>query len=272
MGGVFRVKAIDANEVEGHAEDLSRRCRRDVLTMIHRARAAHVGSALSVLDILASIYALKAAQNDEATEVILSKGHGGAALYAVLAETGAFPIDELDTYCLDGSRLWGHATVGVPGIRLSTGSLGHGLPFGVGRALAAKRLRAAERVVVVMSDGEMQEGTTWESALIAAQHQLDNLTVVVDRNGLQSLTSTEATVALDPLDAKWRAFGWHVVSVDGHDHGEILAALAAGTGEPLCVIATTTKGKGVSFMEHEVSWHYTPPSAEQLDAALREVQ
>ncbi len=263
--------AVDFASVQMHAEDLARRCRRDVLLMTHRARAAHVGSALSVLDILSAIYAFKAALPNDNNEVILSKGHSGAALYAILAETGAFPIEELDTYCLNGSRLWGHATVGVPGIRLSTGSLGHGLPFGVGRALADQRMGQNERVIVVMSDGEMQEGTTWESALIAAQYRLENLTVVIDRNGLQSLASTEATIALDPLDAKWRAFGWNVLTVDGHEHGEILAVLTTPQEGPTCVIATTTKGKGVSFMEREVSWHYTPPSTEQVDAALREL-
>lgn len=254
------------------AEGLAVQVRRDVLTMISRAGAAHVASALSVADVLASAYAVAEQDDGRVADVILSKGHAGAALYATLAGVGILQREELDTYCLDGSRLWGHATTGVPGIVLSTGSLGHGLPFGLGRAIARARRGEPGEAIVVMSDGEMQEGTTWESALIAAHHRVGNLKVIVDRNLLQSLASTEETVGLEPLEDKWRSCGWETSTIDGHDHVRLVAEITRVCERPACIIASTTKGKGVSFMEGRVEWHYRAPTGDQLDQALAELQ
>ena len=247
--------------------------------MTSHGNAAHVGSALSVLDLIAVAYTeLEISPLDwkEWTSeniLIFSKGHAAAALYSVLAHKGFFPKDWLSRYSQDGSELGGHVTFGVPGVELSTGSLGHGLPFGVGIAIRRRRQNIAGRVVVVMSDGELDEGSTWESLLIASHHCLQNLVVIVDRNRLQSLEGTEDTLALEPLNEKFEAFGWEVKAIDGHHHESIERALRvdAQSHKPMAVIGETTKGKGVSFMENEVKWHYRPPNPEELSAALEEL-
>ena len=244
------------------------------------AKAAHIGSSLSVIDILAVLYAKVARISPDSLDdpdrdvVIVSKGHAAAGLYAVLAHAGFFPPDWLDGYCSDGGPLGGHVTKGrVPGVELSTGSLGHGLPFGTGIALGRRRKGVTGHVYVVMSDGELDEGSNWEAALLAAHHELANVTVIIDRNGIQSLGSTEKTVRLEPLAAKWEAFGWTSIDVDGHDHRALEEALRRPhvAGRPTVVVAHTLKGKGVSFMEGLVLWHYRPPSGEALDAALAEL-
>jgi len=247
--------------------------------MVHRANSSHVGSSLSVVDILSVIYGAVARISPTTLEdgdrdlVIVSKGHAAAATYAVLAEVGILPLDWLDTYSADGAVLGGHVTShGVPGVELSTGSLGHGLPFGLGAAIAAARTGSLRRSFVVMSDGECDEGTTWESALLAAHHNLDNLVVIIDRNGIQSLGNTEDTVQLEPFADKWRAFRWDVHEVDGHNHAALRDALEAPpVGSPRVIIASTVKGKGVSYMENTVLWHYRSPNLEQLEAALEEL-
>lgn len=247
--------------------------------MVHRANSSHVGSSLSVVDILSVLYGTVARISPTTLDdrdrdlVIVSKGHAAAATYAVLAEVGILPAEWLDTYSADGALLGGHVTShGVPGVELSTGSLGHGLPFGLGVAMAAVRTGSPRRSFVVMSDGECDEGTTWESALLAAHHNLDNLVVVIDRNGIQSLGSTEDTLRLEPFADKWRAFRWDVHEVDGHDHEALRHALEApSAGAPRVIIAATVKGKGVSYMENTVLWHYRSPNAEQLEAALEEL-
>jgi transketolase len=261
--------------------DLARRVRRDVLRMVHRARASHVGTCLSIADVLAVLYseilAVDAARPTapDRDRFVLSKGHGGAALYAVLAECGFFPTAWLDDYCADGSRLAGHATHhGVPGVEVSTGSLGHGLPLACGMALAAKRGGRRTRVVALLSDGECDEGSTWEAALFAPQHGLDNLTAIVDYNGIQSFGRVADVLDLAPLADKWRAFRWNVEEVDGHDHAALTRSLAApvgASGRPRAVVAHTVKGKGVSFMEDELAWHYRSPSEAELAAALAEL-
>jgi transketolase len=261
--------------------ELARRIRCDVLRMVHRARASHVGTCFSIADILAVLYAevLRIDPRDPGgaarDRLLLSKGHGGAALYAVLAERGFFPSAWLDEYCADGSRLAGHATHHqVPGVEVSTGSLGHGLPLGCGMALAAQRDGSPARVFVVLSDGECDEGSTWEAALFAPHHRLENLVAVVDYNKIQSFGSVAEVLELAPLAEKWRAFRWAVTEIDGHDHAALARALRAAPtepGRPTALIAHTVKGKGVSFMEGELAWHYRSPSDEQLAAALAEL-
>jgi len=250
--------------------------------MVHSASASHIGTCLSTADLLAVLYGevlrVDPARPDspDRDRFILSKGHGGAIVYATLAERGFFPRDWLDTYCKDGSKLGGHIMhKGVPGVEVSTGSLGHGLPIGCGMALAAKRGGEPQRVFVMLSDGELDEGSNWEAILFAPQHGLDNLVAVVDYNKIQSFGSVKEVIDLDPLADKWRAFRWAVREIDGHDHQEIRDALASvpfEPGRPSVVIAHTVKGKGVTFMEDQLAWHYRSPNAEQLASALAELE
>jgi transketolase len=231
-------------------------------------------------DILAVLYSrilrIDPTRQDwpERDRLIVSKGHAAAALYAVLAERGFFEMDTLRTYCQAGSALTGHVSHHVPGVEFSTGSLGHGLPVGAGLALAAKRDGRATRTYVLLSDGELDEGSNWETALFAPQHELDNLIAIVDYNKIQSFGRTREVLDLDPLADKWRAFRWAVREVDGHDVEALTGALRATpfeTGRPSVLIAHTVKGKGVSFMENDLLWHYRTPDARQLDQALREL-
>ena len=210
--------------------------------------------------------------------LILSKGHAGAGIYAVLAECGYFPVSELEQHCQNGSRLSGHVShKGVPGVEASTGSLGQGLPMAMGMAMAARMDGKAHRVYCIIGDGECDEGAVWETALIANQYKLDNFIVTVDFNKIQSITSVEKTIALEPLDQKWASFGWHVIRVDGHDHAALHRAYdearaALGGGKPIVVIADTVKGKGVSFMENDVLWHYRTARGAEYDAAVKELE
>jgi transketolase len=251
--------------------------------MTSNGRSSHVASALSVADILAVLYAgvLNIDPSNptmpDRDRLILSKGHAGAAVYAVLAEVGFFPVAELMTHYTDGSKLSGHVShLGVPGVELSTGSLGHGLSVGAGMALQSKRRGGMFRTYVVLSDGECDEGSVWEAAMFAGHHRLEHLVAVIDYNKLQSLTTTTATLDLEPFADKWRAFGWSVDEVDGHDHSELGRVLSpvvpVRDRRPRCVIAHTTKGRGVSFMENEVLWHYRPPDADDLLRALAELE
>lgn len=260
--------------------DLARRMRFQSLQMVHRAKASHIGSALSICDIVAILYAkiLKLAPNEPTTpdrdRFILSKGHACVAVYAALAETGFFPSEDLLSYGQDHSVLMNHISHKVPGVEFSTGSLGHGLPFGVGKALAAKKLNKSWRVVVLLSDGELGEGSNWEAMMFAAHHQLNNLIAIVDYNKLQSLTTVDQTLRLEPLADKARAFGWSVREVDGHDHPAlhgVLSSIPLEDNKPSFLIAHTIKGKGVSFMENRVEWHYKSPTSDQLAQALEEV-
>lgn len=204
----------------------------------------------------------------------LSKGHATAILYAILAECGFFHTDELRTFYKKDSSLLGHTHHKVPGIELSTGSLGHALSVATGVALAAKRQKNTFKTIALLSDGECDEGSNWEAILFASHHQLDNLTVIVDYNKIQSLDLVENTLALEPFRAKWEAFGWEVLECDGHDHAAIQAALILGfkQNKPRVLLAHTTKGKGVSFMENTVLWHYRSPQNEEFLAAQNELQ
>jgi transketolase len=250
-----------------------------VLRMIDRAQMGHVGGDFSVADVLTTLFMAVLSVDPERPDwperdrFILSKGHCAAALYATLARCGFFDPAELDTFMAPLSPLNGHPNcTEVPGVETNTGPLGHGLPVAVGAALAAKLSGSPRRTVVVLGDGELQEGSNWEAAMSAAHHGLDRLAAVVDRNRLQQGARTEDTNALDPLAEKWRSFGWEVEEIDGHDHLAIKHAVEiAGDGRPRCVIAKTVKGKGVSFMEDRVEWHHKVPGAEQVRQAIEEL-
>ena len=258
------------------------RIRRRVLQMVHRAKSSHVGSVFSTVDILAVLYGeilrLDPLRPDwpDRDRFILSKGHACAGLYAALAERGFFPESWLDEFFVDGGRLPGHAThVAIPGVEASTGSLGHGLAIGCGMALAGKSDHKTYRVFVMLSDGECDEGSTWEAALFAPHHKLDNLVAIVDYNKIQSYGTVKDVLNLEPLGAKWRAFGWNVREIDGHNISEIQEALATRSVQsdiPTCVIAHTVKGKGVSFMENKLLWHYRTPDQEEFRLALAELE
>lgn len=272
--GKIKTKQADVNE-------LALRIRRHCVQMTQSAGSSHIGSCLSAADILSVLYGSVLhvdAGNPESPDrdrLVVSKGHACAAVYAVLAERGFFDVAELRTFYKDGSRLLGHVTKGaVPGIEVSTGSLGHGLPISVGMALAAKLDGLSNRVFCLLSDGECDEGSTWEAVLLAAHHRLSNLVAIVDYNKIQSLDRVAAVLELEPFAAKWRAFGWQVSEVDGHDVNALEKVLTEGPapeGRPRCVIAHTVKGKGVSFMEDNVLWHYRSPQGDEFARAMREL-
>lgn len=261
------------------AVQLAKQIRMHALNMVHDGKASHIGSALSIADILAVLYnsilrhdSTKPdwAQRDR---FILSKGHACVAVYAVLAECGYFPKEQLKTYGNDHSWLMNHISHKVKGVEFSTGSLGHGLPYGVGKALAAKSKQENWNVYVLLSDGELDEGSNWEALMFAAHHRLTNLTVIIDYNKLQSLDTVSNTLTLEPLAQKLKAFGCDVKEVDGHNH-KILSTIlrVRNDTKPTVVIAHTTKGKGVSFMENSVEWHYKSPDADQLARAKAEIE
>lgn len=242
------------------------------------SKSSHLGSSLSCIDILSVLYcdiadsALIKSKHIERDRIILSKGHAALALYSVMETCKIFPEGTLKNFNGLGSVFLGHISHhGKIGIEYSSGSLGHGLPYGIGKAHAQKLLNFNGRIYVIISDGECDEGTTWESALIARHLGLDNLSVIIDRNRLQSIKSTEETLMLEPLEDKWKSFGWQVTSVDGHSHRELLEAFSLKDG-PTCIIANTIKGKGISFMENNNLWHYKYPDFDQLGKAMKELR
>ena len=258
--------------------------RRNGLEMSRISRGSHIGSVFSVAEIIAVLYTgilhvdPKNPQMPERDRLILSKGHAGSAVYAALAETGFFPVEELKNHYANGSILSGHVShKGIPGVEVSTGSLGHGLSIGAGMAMGARMNGEDWRTWVVLGDGECDEGSVWEAALQAAQFRLDRLVAVVDYNHMQSLFTVEKTLQLEPFEDKWRDFGWNAQSVDGHDVRALRAAFEramgnAGSGKPSVVLAHTVKGKGVSFMENNILWHYRTPQGEEYEAALKELE
>ncbi len=254
--------------------------RAHALRMVARADASHIGGSLSMADVLAVLYGdvLRVRPEDpawpERDRFILSKGHCCSALYAALAVRGFFPTQELETYGEPDSRLMSHASHKVPGVEWSTGSLGHGLGLACGQALAARRKGEGWRVFAVLSDGELDEGSTWEAVLFAGHHKLANLTAVIDNNEIQSLGSVKDVLDLGSIRAKFEAFGWEAVDVDGHDHAALHDAFARPRDwRPRCVVAHTVKGKGVAFMENKLEWHYrAPKTKELLDRALGELE
>ena len=265
---------------ERRYRELATRIRERCLRMTHRGKSGHVGSMLSMADLLAVLYTsiLRVDPKDpdwpERDRFILSKGHGGGAVYATLTDLGFFPEEWLQGYYRDKGKLSGHISHHVPGVEFSTGSLGHGLPVAVGMALAARYRQQKHRIVCLMSDGDCNEGSTWEAIMFAAQHQFDNLTVVVDYNRVQALGHMENVIEMEPFADKLRTFGWAVRSIDGHNYAQIEAALKTlpiEKGKPSWVLARTVKGKGVSWMENPVSCHYGSVNDEQLAAALKEL-
>jgi transketolase len=245
--------------------------RRQFLRMHFEARSGHLGSGLSAIDILTYLYSAWLAPADQ---FILSKGHGASSLYATLHHFGKLSDAELGTYYKDGTLLPAHpAPLGVAAIPAATGSLGHGLPIATGMAYSQKYLQGTgARVACLLSDGECDEGSTWEAALFAGHHQLSNLTVFVDANGIQGFGRTEDVLTLEPFSKKWEAFGFEVSECNGHDFVALHAAVSAHTStRPRCVIARTVKGKGVSFMENTVDWHYWPMNDAQYAQALAEL-
>lgn len=258
--------------------NLATSIRSNALKMVHKAKASHIGSGLSIADILAVLYGEimtidpKNEYFADRDRFILSKGHACAPLYAVLAEVGFFPLSDLDKYGEDFSWLMNHASHKVCGVEFSTGSLGHGLPFAVGKALAGKNRNELWNTYVLLSDGEMDEGSNWEALMFAAHHKLSNLTAIIDYNKLQSLDTTQNTLALEPLADKLRAFGCYVINVDGHDHDVLKRSFEMESyGLPKVIIADTIKGKGVGFMEGRVEWHYKNLNDDQLKLALIEL-
>ena len=266
------------NNIETHA--LARRLRAHALRMTHRARASHVGSCLSMADIMAVLYGVimrfdaKHPNLPDRDRLVVSKGHAAAIVYAALAESGYFDPAELDHYSADGGRLAGHLSTTVPGVELSTGSLGHGLPVAAGMALAAQRSRESWRSFCVLSDGELDEGSNWEAVQFAQHFHLHNLIAIVDYNKIQSFGTVAEVSELHPLAEKFRAFNWGVIELDGHDHTALKVALSGPSprpDRPTAIVAHTVKGKGVSFMEGRLLWHYRNPDAAQLEAALAEL-
>jgi len=267
--------------VNGSTKNLAKEIRSEALKMVARANASHIGGALSMADLLAVLYSgvLNIRPQDpfwnSRDRFILSKGHSCTSLYATLALKGFFSLEELESYGKDGSQLMSHISHHLPGVEFSTGSLGHGLPFGCGKALAAKRSGKNWRTFVMLSDGELDEGSNWEAILFAPQHKLDNLVAIVDYNKIQSLGSVADVMELDPLADKFRAFRWGVKEIDGHNHNAIheeLSTLPFEPGKPSCLIAHTIKGKGVDFMENNLQWHYSSPKPDQLAEALRQLE
>jgi len=259
--------------------EISYRVRKNVLQMAHNGKSSHVGSALSIVDILVTLYFgvfnndLIMKKNKLRDKFILSKGHAGSALYAILYEIGLISKEELFTHCKDNSRLSGHVSHLLPGIEISTGSLGHGLSIGCGFALAKKmnNKKIDKKVYVLLSDGECDEGSTWEAVLFASHHKLNNLICLIDYNKLQSLDKVKNTLNLEPFKSKWKSFGWDVVSVDGHNHNKIIKSLKVKK-KPLCIICNTTKGKGVKFMQDKVLWHYRSPNKQELAKAIKSLK
>ena len=262
--------------------DLAKRIRVHALRMTSKSGGSHVGAAFSCADILAVLYS-RVLNVDPLNpswplrdRFVLSKGHAGSALYAVLAECGFFSVEKLETHYMDGSDLCGHVShKGVPGVEVSTGSLGHGLALAAGMAYAAKLDGLWHRVFALLSDGECDEGSTWEAILFAAHHQLDRLVTIVDYNKIQSLAPVSETIGLEPFAQKWSSFGWAVKEVDGHNHEALADALRSvpfSIGKPSCLLAHTLKGKGVSFMENTVLWHYRVARGAEFDAALAELE
>ena len=268
-------------ELLNDTQALALRIRTHALRMTSIGGGAHIGAIFSCADILAVLYGgilrvdPTAPKSPTRDRFVLSKGHAGGGLYAALAERGFFPVEQLLTHYQDGSDLSGHVSHKLPGVDVSTGSLGHGLSIAAGMAYSGKLKSASHRVFCLLSDGECDEGSTWEAALFAAHHGLSNVVAIVDFNRIQGIAPVSQVIELEPFADKWTAFGWAVREVDGHDHEALRTALSAGPfapGKPSCLIAHTTKGKGVSFMENSVLWHYRIPRGAEFEAALAELE
>ncbi|GFZ32119.1 transketolase, N-terminal subunit [Clostridium zeae] len=255
--------------------------RKDVIEVVYRSKAGHVGGSLSSTDILTTLYYNvlnidpQNSKDPDRDRFILSKGHIAELLYCILADKGFFDKEKLKTYSQYGSTLIGHPNNKNNGVEINTGSLGHGVPVAVGMALAGKRDNKKYRVFTLMGDGEQAEGSIWEGAMAAANYKLDNLVGIIDRNGLQISGTTEEVMALDKLSEKWASFGWEVVEVDGNDIEQLLKVfnnIPAKEGKPTMVIANTVKGKGISFMENVAKWHHGVLTKEEYNQAIKELE
>ncbi len=260
--------------------DLARMIRASAIKEVYYGQSGHIGSALSMADLLSFLYEEVLIYNPKEPKwigrdiFILSKGHAAAGMYAVLALKGFFPKEWMKKYYQDGGMLSGHVSHYVPGIEVSTGSLGHGLPIGIGFALDFRKRNMKNRVFVMLSDGECNEGSNWEAFLFAPHHKLDNLTIIIDYNKIQALGHCCEVLNLEPLSKKMQDFNWAVLEIDGHDFSDIDKAfkkIPLESGKPTCIIAHTIKGKGVSFMEDQVSWHYNKVDDELLIKAFEEL-
>ena len=249
-------------------DEKSKYLRRLILRAVRAKGAGHIASAFSLVEILRVLYEIK--KPDDI--IILSKGHGCLALYAVLVDSGIIPIEELDTFGQKDGRLGGHPPPTVPGVKCHTGALGHGLSIGIGIALAARMKSSMRRVFVVLGDGECNEGSVWEAAMTAHKHLLDNLVVIIDRNELQSSGPTEEVMPLMPFRKKWKHFGFTTIEVDGHHIEELKVYLSSVVSGPICIIAKTAKGKGISFMEGNASFHHPAITKELLDKMEAELE
>ena len=258
---------------------ISKKVRRTILDIIHKTKSPHIGSSFSVVDILVALYfkvlnvSRNASFNPKRDRFILSKGHACAALYAVLAERGFLSKNDLDGFAVNGGILEHHPRMDLSrGIEVSTGSLGHGLSIGTGKALAGKVDSKQSKVYVLLSDGELNEGSVWEAIMFAGHHRLNNLIALVDYNKIQALGYTKDIIDLEPFGEKWKAFGWHVQEIDGHNYEQIFTSLDSLSCEkPNVIILHTVKGKGVSFMEDQLLWHYRAPDDEEFELALKEL-
>ncbi len=257
-------------------ESQGQKIRRIILKQSKRANIGHIGCALSIADIIGCLYdrviRVPQACDSDRDRFVLAKGHAALALYAALALKGIICHEQLDTFCGDDSLLGVHPEFPLPGVDFSTGSLGQGLSVGAGAALAARLQNSSRRVFVVLSDGECNEGSTWEGVMFSAHHRLSNLTAIVDLNGQQALGYTKDVMDLSNMADRWRQFGWDTIEIDGHDAAALVSAMKqTGRGAPRAVIARTVFGKGVSFMESQIKWHYLPMSDREYEQALSEV-
>lgn len=259
---------------------LAQKIRRIIIELTHKNNASHVGGALSVADILAVLYTdiLKFDSNNSSwhgrDRLFFSKGHACTALYAILHEVGFFNKTYLESFTKDGSIFTSHVNHKIPGVEFSTGSLGHALPVACGVALAGKRKKADWHVFCILSDGELNEGSNWEAILFAPHHKLNNLTIIIDYNKIQSFGSVKEVLDLEPLSSKFKSFGWKVLEVDGHSHEELLSAfdrIKIDNEIPRVIISHTVKGKGVNFMENQLAWHYKSPNKEQFAEAIHQI-
>src|SRR5574344_468442 len=260
--------------------ELARNIRVTSVEMVHRANASHIGGALSMADILAVLYSdvlkydVKNPDYDDRDRCLLSKGHACVSMYAALAHVGFYPLKDLESYGMDGSMFLCHTSHHIPGVEISAGSLGHGLPIACGLAYGAKVRKKSFRTYVIVGDGEMDEGSNWEALLFGAHHKLDNLCVIIDYNKIQSFGNTNDVINLEPLKDKLEAFNWNVIDIDGHNHSELKDAFAQAektSGKPSVIMANTIKGKGVSYMENDLLWHYRSPNDELFKKAMEEL-
>lgn len=281
LSKVYASRALHTPEM---VSDLARRSndfRKQVLRMVYDHQTGHIGGAFSIAEVLTALYFHHLNINPDVPDwpdrdrLVFSKGHACAMLYTNLAYRGYFPVDELKTFRSLNSRLQGHPEPQkTPGVEVPAGPLGHGIAIGAGMALAAKMDGSNRNVYVILGDGEINAGVIWEGALVSAKYSLDNLIAILDYNGIQQTGSTDQVMPTEPITDKWRAFGWHVLEIHGHNMGQILDALDEAKeihGKPTIIVARTTKGKGVSFMEYDHYWHGSPPTKQQFNDALKEL-